>query len=259
MLNKLERVLGRFAIPQLIVFLVVGQAAAFVLALTKPEILAALELVPQRVLEGEVWRLVSFLFIPPSRSILFIVFALMLLFLYGRALEEYWGTFRFNAFVFVGWVASVGSAFLVPGATATNVFLMSSIFLAFAYLNPDFELRLFFLLPVKIKWLALLTLGLYGWQLVVGSWGTRVLVAAGLSNLVLFFGRDLYLRARGINRRAQKRREAVREASTATHECAVCGLTDLEDPNMQFRYCSQCTGSKKGYCMDHIRDHEHSR
>lgn len=257
MLRKLERKLGRFAIPNLITYLVAGQAGAFVLSYAKPQFIDRLTLVPEEVLRGEVWRIVSFLFIPPATNPFFLIFALMLIFMYGRALEEYWGEFRFNLYVFVGWIASVAAAFAVPGATATNIYLMSSLLLAFAYLNPNFEIRLFFLFPVKIKWIAWLTWGLFAVQMVLGGWEDRALIGAGVLNFFLFFGNDLWVRARGASRRRARRETEQRETQKATHTCAVCGLTDLEDPNMQFRYCSQC-GGKNGYCMDHIRDHEHS-
>lgn len=256
MLRKLERKLGRFAIPHLILFLVAGQAGAAVLALAKPEFVGALVLVPERVLQGEVWRVVSFLFIPPATNLIFLFFALYILFLFGRALEEHWGEFRFNLFIFIGWIASVGAAFLFPRSAATNVFLMESLVFAFAYLNPDFEIRLFFFLPVKMKWIALLTAAMYVFSAYAGGWPATALAVAGVLNFFLFFGRDMWVRVRGAGRRTVREKEKRVAARTAAHTCAVCGITDLEDPTMQFRYCSQCDGAR-GYCTDHIRDHEH--
>lgn len=258
MLNKLERKLGRYAIPNLTLFLVGGQAATYVLTLAKPEFALALALIPEAVLEGEVWRLVTFLFYPPATSPLFVIFALYFIYMFGRALEEHWGEFRFNVFMFVGWLLSVGAAFAVPGSMATNAYLMGSLLFAFAYLNPDFTILLFFILPIRIKWIALLTGVGFVYTLAVGSWQDRALVAAGVANFFLFFGSDMWLRVRGARRRQVKRETERKAAGTATHQCAVCGLTDLEDRNMQFRYCSQCAG-KRCYCMDHIRDHEHAR
>lgn len=257
MLNKLERTLGRFAIPQLATLLVAGQAGAFILAMTKPEFVSALILIPERVLQGEVWRVVTFLFVPPSTSLIFIIFALLLLYTYGRALEEHWGEFRFNLFIFVGWAGTTGAAFLIPGAIATNIYLMGSIFFAFAYLYPNFELRLFFILPVKVKWLAGLTGLFYLYQLATGGWATKALVGAGVLNFFLFFGPDMVRRLRGAKRTSDRRREEKQAAATPRHQCVVCGITDLEDPYAQFRYCSKCTG-QNGYCMDHLRDHPHT-
>ena len=258
MLDKLERRLGRFALPHLPLLLVAGQAAAFVLARAKPEFIAKLVLVRNLVLQGEVWRLVSWVFIPQTDSVLWIIFELWLLFMFGRGLETFWGAFKLNVFLLIGVVLTIGAAFLVPSAPASNAFLMTSIFLAFAYLNPDFELLLFFILPVKIKWLAYLTWAVFTYFFVAGSWSTRAMIAAGTLNFFLFFGGDMWLRIRGAGRRQVKRQQAKIEAGKATHTCAVCGLTDLEDPKMQFRYCSKCAG-KRGYCMDHLKDHEHVR
>jgi len=258
MLSKLERKLGRYALPNLTLLLVGGQAAAFLLSRVRPEFGAQLVLIPSRVLAGEVWRLVTWVFLPQTNSIWFIIFELWLLFIFGRALEGYWGAFRYNVFLLIGVVLSIGSAFLVPWAPATNAYLMASIFLAFAYLNPDFELLLFFILPVKIKWLAYLTWAGFALSLVLGTWMTRAMVAAGIANFFVFFGHDIWLRVRGVGRRQVKRQEAKIASQTANHRCEVCGLTDLEDPEMQFRYCSKCTG-KHAYCKDHLRDHEHKR
>jgi hypothetical protein len=181
-----------------------------------------------------------------------------LLYTFGRALEEYWGEFRFNLFVFVGWIASVAAVFAVPGWMATNLYLMASLLLAFAHLNPHFEIRLFFLFPVQMRWIGWLTWAWLGVEAFRGGWPDRALVAAGVVNYFLFFGHDIWLGVRGSSRRRARQREEERAAVTATHRCAVCGVTDLDDPNMQFRYCSQC-GGKRGYCMDHLRDHAHEQ
>lgn len=258
MLDKLERRLGRFALPHLTMLLVAGQAGAFVLGKAKPEFLQQLLLIPERVLQGEVWRLVTWLFLPGTDSILFIIFELWLLFMFGRALESYWGNFKFNVFLLIGFALSVAASFAVPWAPVSNTYLMASIFLAFAYLNPDFELLLFFILPVKIKWFAYLTWIGFAIVMAIGSWQDRAMVAAGVVNFFFFFGSDMWMRVRGAGRRTVKRQEAKIASSKATHQCQVCGLTDLEDPKMQFRYCSKCDG-KRGYCADHLKDHEHVR
>jgi hypothetical protein len=256
MLRKIERKLGRFAIPNLTLFLVAGQVGAFVLAWTKPEFGDALTLFPDRVMEGEAWRLVSFLFFPPDTWKYFVLFSIYVLYLFGSAMQEHWGDFRFNVYMLIGWLATVGAAFLSPHDAATNMFLMESVAFAFAYLNPNLELRLMFILPVKVKWIALFMAGKFLFQFVFGGWGLRALICAGVLNFFLFFGYDIYVRIRGAGRRKIKQREREVARGTASHTCAVCGVNDLEDPKMQFRYCSQCDGGR-GYCADHIRDHDH--
>jgi hypothetical protein len=263
MLRRLERKFGGLALPNLTLFLVGGQLAAYVLSLAKPEFASSLMLVPAEVLEGEVWRLLTYLFTPPASGLLGpigVLISLYVTFLFGRALESYWGDFRYNVFVLVGWLATAAVAFLVPYAAVDNVYLMTSIFLAFAYLNPDFELLLFFVLPIKVKWLARLTWVLFalgaGFGLVSGSFVTTLAIAAATLNFFLFFGRDISLRLRGRTRRAAKAQRVQAEATQPTHVCAVCGLTDKDAPDMAFRYCSKCAGSH-AYCKDHLRDHEH--
>jgi hypothetical protein len=259
MMKKLERALGRFAIPHLVTFLVAGQAGAFVLSFFQPEFVGALALVPERVLAGEVWRLVTFLLIPPPGFPIFVVFALYMSLLFGRALEEEWGHFRFNVYIFVGWVASVGASFADRTGAATGIFLMNSVFLAFAYLNPNYELLLLGILPVKTKWLALVAVLASFYAASEGGVQAWALLGASFVNFALFFGADIVARLRSGRWRTARQREKRETASKAMHVCGVCGLTDLENPTMQFRYCSQCDKGSRAYCMDHIRDHEHVR
>ena len=214
LLNRLERSLGRWAIPNLTLYLIFLQSLAFVLwsaAASKREeqavnYLSRLQLVGSQVLHGEVWRLLTFVVIPPLTNAIFFFFAMYLLFLMGTALENHWGVFRYNVFLFVGWAATVAVALVLPAEPATNGYLMESIFLAFAFLYPDFELLLFFFFPVKVKWLALLTwIALLG-QFCLGGWLAKGLVLAAIANFLLFFHQELWQRARGGHRRMRSRR-----------------------------------------------------
>lgn len=265
MLDKLERSwLGRLTIPNLALMLVFGQGAAWIISKAEPAFASALIMVPARVLQGEIWRLVTFLFMPPPPDAMFgdlgVIFGLLLLYIFGRRLESDWGAFRFNAFIVVGWLMSVGVAFVVPYGAATNFYLMTTVFLAFAYLYPDYELLLFFVLPVKVKWLALLAwLGLaYSVYAAasVSQWMSVLMILASISNFFLFLGPEMVRRLKGAGKKQAKRAAEVRAAKTATHTCATCGLTDLTAPEMSFRYCSKCSGGR-AYCKDHLRDHEH--
>jgi hypothetical protein len=255
-LSKLERSLGRFAIPNLSLWLVLGQVLVFLGILLGKIEPGWLVLVPRFVLMGQWWRLFTFLLIPPSMSIIFIGFAWWIFYMMGNALEAYWGAFRFNLFIFLGATLTVGLSFLQPDMAITNAFLAGSVFLAFAYFNPDFEMLLFFILPVKIKWLALLTWAVYGYEFLVGGWSGRLQVIAALGNFFLFFGRDL------IQGAASRRRAMVRSADRAAavsqplHRCRICGKTDKSNPELDFRYCSKCAGAEC-YCPEHIRNHVH--
>ena len=256
----LEKRFGRFAIPNVTAIFIAAQVFAFVANALNPGLLDRMILIPERVLNGDVHRLVTYLAIPPGGHPLWAFFAWYLFYLMGQALEHYWGIFRYNLFILLGFLATTGAAFAAPDQPCGNGFLYGTVFLAFAFLNPNFELRLFFILPVKIKWLAGLTWIGYFFQFVVGDAITRLSVAAATANFFLFFGQDLYWRLRGkqraVVRTMQKAREKKAEKTRYYHKCAVCGLTDLDDREMDFRYCSQCAGDQ-AYCRNHLREHAH--
>lgn len=265
LLNRLERHLGRFAIENLSLYLVLGQVLVLGLALLARFDVERLTLLPVAVLAGEAWRPVTFLFVPPVSSLtltsaLFQAFGWYMFYLMGSALEHYWGDFRYNAYLFIGWALTVAVAFIFPQAHATNIFIAGSVFLAFAYLNPDFELLVFLILPVKIKWIALLQWIWYGYLFLVGNWPVRALVLASIGNFLVFFARDIVLSMRGGRRRmAQQARvfAARDDEHEPRHRCHVCGKTDLTHPQMDFRYCSKCAG-EECYCAEHINNHAHT-
>jgi hypothetical protein len=267
LLDKLQRRFGRFAVPHLTIGLIACQAMVFAAALatSKPgahglddnRLEERLVLIPNQVLAGEVWRLASFVIVPPFGNIVGLLFGWYLFYLMGTALENYWGTFRYNVYLIIGYLATVGVSFLVPDQTASNAYLMGSVFLAFAFLNPDFELYIMFLVPVKIKWLALLTWIGYAWTMIVGDWMARVLVVASICNFLLFFAGDIVQRIRsGQRRMARQAAQFGVKPPPYFHRCVVCGITDRTHPQMDFRYCSKCNGSH-GYCQEHLRNHEH--
>jgi hypothetical protein len=262
LLDRLERKLGRFAVPHVTLALIVFQVGAYIViqaSLRQGQESAAqrLLLIPERVLAGEVWRLVTFLVVPPVTNLIFAFFFWYLFYLMGTALERHWGVFRYNVYLLIGYIATVAVSFLTPDMPSSNGYLQASVFLAFAFLYPDFVLHLFFILPVKIKWLALLTWIGYVLALVFGGWLTRLLVLASVCNFLLFFGRDIVERIQAGRRHmaGQAARFAVREP-TYFHRCTVCGITDRTHPDMDFRYCSKCEGTY-GYCMEHLHNHEH--
>ncbi|MDD2763210.1 MAG: hypothetical protein PHE83_04445 [Opitutaceae bacterium] len=258
-LTKLERLLGRLALPNLSLYLVAGQVLCWGLALMAGFNLERIALLPAAVLAGEFWRLATFLLLPPSIHPVFIAFAWYLFYLMGTALEHYWGVFRYNAFIGLGWLLTVAVAFLTPGVYASNLFLAGSVFLAFAYLNPDFTMMIFFILPVKIKWLALLQWLGYGFVLVVGPWSARLMVLAATGNFLVFFAGDIVQGVRSGRRRMAHQATvfaARRDEREPRHRCRVCGKTDLSHPQTDFRYCSKCADNQC-YCPEHIFNHEH--
>jgi hypothetical protein len=261
LLNKLERRLGRFAIPNVTLGLIAGQVGMYILSRARPDLLEATVLLPKAILAGELWRIGTTLLIPPFGDPLCAIFGWYLFWLMGTALENFWGTFRYNVYLLVCIVATVAVSFITPDQPAwhATAFLYGSVFLAFAFLNPDFELYLMFILPVKIKWLALLTWLGYGATVLVGSWTDRLLVLASVVNFLLFFAREILDKFKTGRRRMafQAKQFAVsRMADEPFHRCVACGITDRSHPTMDFRYCTQCKGSC-GYCTEHIFNHAH--
>jgi len=247
--NRIERALGRYAIPNLSLYLVMGQVLFWAVSYLGFFDLERIALLPVAVWHGEFWRAVTFLFLPPNSHPVFIAFAWYMFYLMGSALEGHWGAFRFNCFLFLGWALTVAVAFLFPGSYATNLFLAGGVFLAFAYLNPDFELLIFFILPVKIKWLALIQWLFYGYALLVGTWSVRLAVLAAIGNFLVFFAADIVQRLKGGRRRMvyQAKQAAARDNDEPRHRCVVCGKTDRTHPLEDFRYSDddQC------YCSEH--------
>jgi hypothetical protein len=273
LLSRLESKFGRYAVPNLTMALIAGQVIVYVLQhIDLPgavPLVSKIALVPDKVLEGQWWRVITYLFDPPKTNPIFAFFAWYIFYLMGVTLESTWGLFRYNVYLAIGYFASLAFAFLcwfatgVPGQAATNAFLYGSVFLAFARLYPDFELQLMFILPVKIKWLALLTWIGYGWTLVAAdSWLTRVMVLAAVLNYLLFFGRDIVRDMRQGHRGMQFRARAIQGRAPQLpmrmiHQCRVCGITSETSPKTQFRYCSKCNG-EFSYCPEHLHNHEHT-
>ena len=206
LLSRMERKFGRYAIRNLMTIIVAGMGVVFLLdlfslgfglssylAFSKPDIL-----------RGQVWRIVTFAFLPPGSSLLFILFSLYFYWLLGSALENEWGSFKFNVFYFCGMLGAV-IAGLITGY-ATNFFLNMSLFFAFAILYPHFELRLFFFIPIEVRYLAYLNAAYFVYLLVVNSWPGRVALVVSLLNIALFFGGDAINRVKQARRRAAWRK-----------------------------------------------------
>ncbi len=190
-LYKMEYKYKNNAIPNLMKIITIGQLAVFVVNFLFPGLglLNWMSLTRAGLFSGQIWRLVTFLLVPPITSPLFVLFSLYFYYFIGGALENAWGSFMFNAYYFIGALGAVIAA-LVSGY-GTNYYLNMSLFFAFAILYPNFEFMLFFVLPVKVKWLALLDAALFVWGLIVGPWSNRAAIIASFINLIIFFGGTL--------------------------------------------------------------------
>jgi len=169
-------------------------------------------------------------------------------------LEREWGTFKYNIYILLSYILTIAVAFILPDIPLSNFYIFLSIFLAFAYLYPDFQLLLFFILPVKVKWLALIQWITYAIMLLFGTWSMRLLIIASVCNFLLFFGKDIVTRGRYSIRRERYKPKKTQSEDKPFHTCSECGLTDIQDPNMGFRYCAKC--DHRCFCMDHLDTHE---
>ena len=276
-LDKLERKLGRFAIPNLTVYLLGGYVIGFGIVNLMRDMVGYLTLEPALILRGQVWRLISWVLIPPTDNLISLVFLVLLYYSLGTALERTWGSFRYNVYIFSGLLFTVLAVFglyafyyfrygvEVPlsavGLIGTNYITMS-IFLAFAVIYPDMEVMLYFILPIKMKWMALVYVVLAGYDFINGGIGIRVAIGASLLNFVIFFLSTRNYKRFGPREQARKAkfkkqsRPHMTYTNGAHHRCAVCGRTELDDPCLEFRFCSKCNGNYE-YCQDHLFTHEH--
>jgi hypothetical protein len=186
--STLERKFSWIAIENLPLYIVAASSLVFVFELLNPGFSNLLILDPARVLEGEVWRLLTFLFVPPPMHPLFMFFWLYLVYAFGMALEQEWGSFPFTTFYGLGALAHIASAFLILKGPVTNADLNLSLFLAFAVLFPNMELLLFFILPVKVKYLAILSWLWILWSFITQPWTVELATLVHLSNYFVFFG-----------------------------------------------------------------------
>ncbi len=180
--------------------IVASNALVYVFDLLRPGLIDDLLLIPARVHGGEGWRLVTFLFVPPplpgAWPLLWLGLWLLLLYNVATALENAWGSFRFTVYFLTGALATAAVAALPFQAVVTNGYLQASLLLAFATLFPDEQFFLFFVIPVKAKWLAVFTAATTGWAFLTGDGVTRLTVAASLVNYGLLLGPDLWEKAR---------------------------------------------------------------
>ena len=302
-MKNLRRKIARFfyrnsgkGISNLMLYVAVGNLIVYFFSLIDPSNLLYNYLYFDRasILHGQVWRLFTYIFTEMAGSGgMNLLLSLLLLFVYysiGRQLEQYWGTFRFNCYYFCG-VLMMDIAGMLTGMQASSYYLNLSLFLAYATIAPEAKFLLFYIIPVKAKYLAWFDIFMTLWE--VGSGllaGFRAsfmysvplvyfiaccfpLIA--LLNYILFFGSDIknilpsFLRYRATKTQREYRKYQQRpnpnwsqnyQSSTGEkpyrHKCTVCGRTDVTNPELEFRYCSRCSGYHC-YCMDHINNHAH--
>ena len=249
-LDKLERRLGFLAVPGLMRIVVGLTALVFMLVRLNPDFRFVLDLDPARVLHGEVWRLVTYIFLPQTASFLWIILFLWFLWFIGDGLEQAWGAFRLTLYFFVGVIGTTAAAFFF-GARFSNSMLFASLFFAFARFYPDQVIYILFILPVKIKWLAWVFAAFLLVGFVLGSNSYRAALIAAFANYFIFFGPEMIHQARHrgeVSARRKRHARSSRSEAEPLHKCAVCGATELTDPNLEFRVARD----GEEYCMAHL-------
>ena len=264
----------RFGIPNLMRVIVIGNVAVYVLMLltqaNDANALSFLTFNLNALLHGEVWRLVTFVFVPAYSSPFALLISLYFYYWIGSTLERQWGTAKFNLYYISGALLTVLGVVLAslitgnPYLTAAGTgYVNLSMFFAFAFLFPDTTVLLFFILPVKMKWLAYLDGALFAFDIIkaIGAhnWAGVVLPIVALLNFAVFIWPEVqYQNSRKTVQFRQAQQQQAKQAQQQgyRHKCAVCGRTDTDYPDLQFRYCSKCVGYHC-FCQDHIFNHVH--
>ena len=314
LLNKAERKYGKYAINNLSLYIIIAYVIGYVLSLTGS--LDFLRLNPYEIIaHKQIWRVVTWVMVPPSSLGIFTIIMLFFYYTLGRNLEMTWGAFRYNVYIFSGMIFTLIGAFLLYAfftlaspnnplevgyaisAYVTTYYVNMSIFLVFAALYPNMQVMLYFIIPVKIKWMAIL----YAVIMVMEVFSARslpviiiratILVMSLLNFIIFFFGsRDMSRYSYSERKRRADFRNAVNNAGRSTgstnrtssyngrfsrtggqtstssgdfpgkgiskHRCAICGRTELDNPDLEFRFCSKCNGNYE-YCNDHLFTHTH--
>ena len=285
--NRFERFCYRNrtkGIPNLMLYITLGSALVYLLSLTKGTyaLYSILSFDRALILQGQVWRLFTYVFTYNAGNFLLTAISLFCYFSLGRAMENTWGTLRFNLFYFTGVLMMDIYAMLFPYGQADVFYLNMSLFLGFATMYPDSQFLLFFIIPVRAWIFAVIDLVLTIYQVVMltlsGRFPFSLFPLVAIANYFLFFGKDVLnvipmswrANARRLFKKKPKAKKATGtipfagsyQASAAsakapyTHRCVICGRTDVSHPDLEFRYCSRCNGYHC-YCEDHISNHEH--
>lgn len=285
LLNKMERKFGKYAITNLSLYIIIAYIIGYVLVFTGS--VEFISLNPYYIARGQVWRIITWILVPPSRFDIFTIIMLYFYYQIGTVLERTWGAFRYNVYIFSGIVFTVLGAVILylistanglDGASAgylvstgfSTYYINLSIFLAFAATYPDMQVLLFFVIPVKMKWMAYIDAVILAYQFVTSGTAGRIAIIMSLLNFIVFF-----LSTRNYKRVSPKemyRRKAYRDATSQTqtkprfassgratitkHKCAICGRTEKDGDNLEFRFCSKCNGNYE-YCNEHLFTHKH--
>ena len=288
-LNEMERKFGKYAISNLTIYIIGLYVAGYVIQLlsfTGINLTSYLTLNPYLILHGQIWRLFSWVLIPPQALSIWLFITLYLYYFIGTTMERTIGTFRYNFFIFGGFIFMIIAAFvtyfvyfLISGGdqnlllyysaysslSFSTYYLQQAVFLSFALSYPDLQLLLMFIIPVKVKYLGIFYAAFLGFEaifygLIGKNYGIFFCILFQFINLGLFYlqtGRIDHLRPKEIKRReTYKKSVKMTPKGITRHKCAVCGRSEETNPELEFRFCSKCNGNYE-YCQDHLFTHQH--
>lgn len=294
MMNKLEKKLGKYAIPNLMKYMIIIYVLGYLLVLfgsiSHTNIASLMTLEPYFIIHKyQIWRLVTWIMIPESTSIFYLLIMMLLYYQLGSALENAWGSFRFNLYIFGGMLFTIIGAFMVYGIYSLSTgspfhmvgmnnytmrYINLTIFLAFATCFPDMQVYLYFIIPIKMKWMAVFYAVMIVFSLIGSDWADRVAIISSLLNYGIFYlstrnyrrmdPRDIHrrnefkrkVRQGQSQNQSQSQSTVHRNGPISRHKCAICGRTELTNPELEFRFCSKCNGNYE-YCSDHLFTHKH--
>ena len=287
-IDKLERKYGRYGIENLTMYIIISYVLGYALMYINPGALSMLSLNVTKILQGQVWRLITWIVYPPSTSspLWFVIAILFFYYPISASLEHTWGKFKFTLYILSGMIFTVIAAFILHfvmggvldglgGIIFSTYYISLYIFLAYSLTYPDMTVLLMFVIPIKMKWMSIVYAAIVIYDVaryfMNGAWFMALPIIASLLNFVIFF-----LGTRDFNRynpkeihRKNEFKRAVNGGSKTVpfpgnsnavtkHKCAVCGRTEKDDPNLEFRFCSKCNGNYE-YCQDHLYTHIHKK
>lgn len=287
-LDKLERKYGKYAIPNLMNYIIILYIIGLLVQIISPSLYANwLALDASAILEkGHIWRIFTFIIQPPTGDYFFVIFALYLYYMIGRTLEYNWGSFRFNLYFFSGVILHVLVCLVIYLVSGINLsygtyYLNLSLFFVYLAMFPDATFLLFFIIPIKAKWLGIIE-GVYfaltilgGFFVPIGSsvwWGlaqfgiiaypaNSVAALVSLLNFLIFFTatrRNQFSPKAAKRRKTYEKKIKVAAEKSTHHKCAICGRTEKDGDDLEFRFCSKCAGNYE-YCHEHLFTHEHRK
>lgn len=309
MTSKFEKKFSKYAIKNLSLYLIIGYVIGYIIYYINPVMYELMSFNPYMITQGQVWRLVTWLLMPPEELGLFTIIMLILYYQLGQGLERAWGTYRYNVYMFSGFLFTIAGALIVYfvlvvlyhvdilpatvirdmyeygfmemgdyfgysiGSCVSTYYINMSIFLAYAATYPEEKLLFYFIIPIKIKWFGII----YSVYIVLDIVQAflyyprmqaviiTVLIVVSLLNFLLYIilGKSRNRFNPNQVKRRHQYKQSIRNAKPvhyeggARHKCAVCGRTELDSPDLTFRYCSKCSGNKE-YCQDHLFTHTHN-